>query len=111
MPRVQVVVDPQQRGPRGKEETEPPVPPIAPGVDYPADGVFSSRYKVVAGLLGVLLPGLGLHRFYLGYVGIGVLQLVLVVLTCGISSIWGLVEGIMCFTGHLPDVDGRPLRD
>ncbi|MHC5108270.1 MAG: TM2 domain-containing protein [Planctomycetota bacterium] len=96
--------------------TPPVAPPPPQGGRIPTDlpvgqyGV-SSRSKVVAGLLGIFLGGLGVHRFYLGHIMIGVIQLILTCVTCGYASIWGFVEGILCFTGHLRDVDGLPLRD
>ena len=77
------------------------------------------KSKMAAGLLGIFLGWLGVHRFYLGYTGIGVAQLVLGLLgvvTCGITtgaaSIWGLIEGILILTGSINrDASGRPLRD
>ncbi|MBM3334468.1 TM2 domain-containing protein, partial [Candidatus Sumerlaeota bacterium] len=78
-----------------------------------------AKSKMAAGLLGVFLGALGIHRFYLGYTAIGVAQLVLCLLgivTCGITSaaawIWGLVEGILILTGSINrDSKGQPLRD
>ena len=77
------------------------------------------KSKMAAGLLGIFLGWLGVHRFYLGYTGIAVAQLVLGLLgvvTCGITtgaaSIWGLIEGILILTGSINrDASGRPLRD
>lgn len=54
--------------------------------------------KVVAGILGILLGGLGIHKFYLGYTKEGIIQLVIGVVTCGIGGILGLIEGIMYLT-------------
>jgi TM2 domain-containing membrane protein YozV len=95
----------------------PPNPPIRyyPPIRHPADDdrydYFSSRNRVVAGLLGLLFGGFGVHRFYLGYHGIGLLQFFLLFPTCGTSAVWGFIEGILCLTGNINDVDGRPLRD
>jgi TM2 domain-containing membrane protein YozV len=72
---------------------------------------MSHRSKVVAGILGILLGGFGIHRFYLGYVGIGILQIIVTILTFGVGSLWGFIEGILCLVGQINDVDGRPLRD
>jgi TM2 domain-containing membrane protein YozV len=86
-------------------------------------GVFNTtaggeNRKLIAALLGIFLGSLGIHRFYLGYTVIGVIQLVLGVaglLTCGIttviSMIWGLVEGIMILAGAgiTKDAKGVPL--
>jgi TM2 domain-containing membrane protein YozV len=77
------------------------------------------KSKMAAGLLGIFLGGLGIHRFYLGYIPIGVAQLVLALLgfvTCGITSIaswiWGLIEGIMILTGSIAkDAKGKPLKE
>ena len=71
---------------------------------------LSSRSKVVAGVLGIIFGCWGVHRFYLGYTGIGLLQLILFFVTFGVSSIWGLIEGILCLVGSMRDVDGLQLR-
>jgi TM2 domain-containing membrane protein YozV len=49
--------------------------------------------KMVAGILGILLGGLGIHHFYLGSTTAGIICLVLS--CCGVGAILGLVEGIM----------------
>lgn len=54
------------------------------------------KSKVVAGLLGIFLGWLGIHNFYLGYMGKAVVQLLLTVLSfgflAGISGLWGLLK-------------------
>lgn len=77
------------------------------------------KSKIAAALLGIFLGCFGVHRFYLGYKTIGIIQLVLGlagILTCGIttiaSGIWGLVDGIMILTGSINrDAQGQPLAD
>ena len=76
--------------------------------------VFSWRNRWLAGALGILLGPFGVHRFYLGYTGIGILQ---VVLTVGslftltpVVAIWAFIEGILCFCGAMRDVDGLTLQ-
>ena len=54
--------------------------------------------KVVAGILGIVLGGLGIHKFYLGYTKTGAIQLVLGIVTCGMVGIIGFVEGIIYLT-------------
>lgn len=53
-------------------------------------------------MLAILLGGLGIHKFVLGYTIPGVILLLVTVLTCGfggmITSIIGLVEGIIYLT-------------
>lgn len=53
--------------------------------------------KIVAGILAILLGGLGIHKFYLGYTTAGIIMIVLA-FVCGISSIIGLIEGIIYLT-------------
>lgn len=71
----------------------------------------SGKSKAAAGILGILLGGFGIHRMYLGYVGMGILQLVLTLVTCGMASIWGFVEGILILIDkHITeDSKGNPL--
>ncbi len=71
------------------------------------------RSRTVAGLLGIFLGPFGVHRYYLGYTGIGTLMLCITICTCGIgallTSVWGLIEGILCLVGAMTDADGQPL--
>jgi len=80
------------------------------GVNTPTE----SKSKVAAGLLGILLGAFGAHNFYLGYTGKAVAQLLITLLSCFtlsvVSSIWGLIEGIMILTGSINiDAKGNPL--
>ncbi|MDO6674243.1 TM2 domain-containing protein [Tenacibaculum sp. 1_MG-2023] len=58
--------------------------------------------RVLAGILGIIVGVLGVHKFVLGYTKEGVIMLLVTVLTCGfggfISSIIGLIEGIIYLT-------------
>ncbi len=54
--------------------------------------------KVIADILGILLGGFGVHKFFLGYTKEGVIQIVITFVTCGIGSLVGLVEGILYLT-------------
>ena len=65
----------------------------------------SPKSKIIAILLCVFLGGLGIHRFYLGYTVIGVIQL----LTIGGCGIWALVDLVLIAIGSLNDKDGQPL--
>ncbi len=53
--------------------------------------------KLAAGLCGILLGSLGVHKFVLGYTTAGILQILLNIL-CGIGGIIGLIEGIIYLT-------------
>lgn len=54
--------------------------------------------KILAGVLGILLGGLGVHRFILGDVVGGFLRILITVVTCGFGSLLGLIEGIIYLT-------------
>lgn len=55
--------------------------------------------KIVAGICGILLGALGVHKFILGYTTEGLIMLAVSVLTCGfgatVMGIIGLIEGII----------------
>jgi len=54
--------------------------------------------RVLAGVLGILFGGLGVHKFILGYTQEGIIQLVIGIVTCGVGSIIGFIEGIIYLT-------------
>ncbi|MDR2230006.1 MAG: TM2 domain-containing protein [Flavobacteriaceae bacterium] len=66
--------------------------------NYNQQAPYKSEKKVAAGVLGILLGGFGVHKFYLGYTKAGVIQLIATFVTCGIASVIGLVEGIIYLT-------------
>src|SRR5262245_21618898 len=98
----------------------PPYPqaymdPAAPFGRHPLTGEpLSEKSKTVAGLLQLLgLFGLvGIGRIYLGYTGLGVAQLLVGLVTCGLGAVvWGIIDAIMILTDKVRDPQGRPLRD
>ncbi|WP_432412446.1 TM2 domain-containing protein [Rasiella sp. SM2506] len=54
--------------------------------------------KMMAGILGILIGSLGIHKFVLGYTKEGIIQIIITVVTCGFGSIIGLIEGIIYLT-------------
>ena len=54
--------------------------------------------KMLAGILGILIGSLGIHKFILGYTQEGIIQIVITVITCGMGGIIGLIEGIIYLT-------------
>ncbi|MCW5912220.1 MAG: TM2 domain-containing protein [Cyclobacteriaceae bacterium] len=61
------------------------------------------KSQVAATLLAFFLGGLGIHRFYLGYTGIGIIQL----LTLGGLGIWALIDFIRIIVGDLKPKGGE----
>jgi TM2 domain-containing membrane protein YozV len=79
-------------------------PPLAAGLPptiSPVASTLSARAsnKIPAGVCGIILGGLGVHKFILGYTGAGLIMLLVSVLSCGIfygiMHIIGLIEGII----------------
>ena len=58
--------------------------------------------KTIALILSILLGGLGVDRFYLGYTGMGVLKL----LTGGVFGVMWIIDIINIATGNLGPADG-----
>ena len=54
--------------------------------------------KVLAGVLGIVFGGLGIHRFVLGDTTGGLIRIGITIVTCGAGSIIGLIEGIIYLT-------------
>ncbi len=90
-------------------------PPLSAALNPPSVADRASK-KIAAGICGILLGTLGIHKFILGYTGAGLIMLLVSVLTCGfaapIFSIIGLIEGILYLTKSDEEfvriyVDGR----
>jgi len=65
------------------------------------------KQKIVAGILGILLGGFGVHHFYLGSTMAGVVLLIATIVTCGLASILGLIEGILVLVMDDAEFDQR----
>jgi TM2 domain-containing membrane protein YozV len=68
----------------------------------PATG---NKSWIVTLLLCLFLGGLGVHRFYVGKVGTGILML----LTLGALGVWVLIDLIMIIIGKFSDKQGQAL--
>jgi TM2 domain-containing membrane protein YozV len=65
----------------------------------------SSKSKVVAAVLSFFLGYLGVHRFYVGKIGTGILWL----FTGGCFGIGNLIDFIMILVGKFTDKEGNVL--
>ena len=65
------------------------------------------KSKTTALILSVLVGGLGIDRFYLGYTGLGVLKL----LTGGCLGVLYIMDIVNIATGKLLPADGTPYED
>ncbi len=98
---------------RDRPELAPLFAPAAPGM--PPPGMAQQPPMAVTGdapkdwlaalLLSIFLGTLGVDRFYLGHIGLGIGKLV----TFGGCGIWWLIDVILIATGSVRDSMGRPL--
>jgi TM2 domain-containing membrane protein YozV len=99
----------------------PPLPAAPPAISPPSSAIASrASNKIAAGICGILLGSLGIHKFILGYSVAGVIMLLVTIiggmLTCGVAAgvmhLIGLIEGIIYLTKSDEEfvrtyVDGR----
>lgn len=100
------VVQPAPANEQHTENTQHTESTSQSSAEYANATVVSPKSKVAAGLLGIFLGGLGIHKFYLGYTKEGIIMLLISLIagciTCGVASavvgIIGLIEGILYLT-------------
>jgi len=61
-----------------------------------AEPVKKDKSWIAALLLSILIGGLGIDRFFLGYVGLGILKLI----TLGGLGVWWLIDVILIASKH-----------
>jgi TM2 domain-containing membrane protein YozV len=66
----------------------------------------NKKNLIVALVLGIFFGTFGVDRFYLGYVGLGILKLI----TFGGCGVWQIIDIILIATGNLKDADGNDLE-
>jgi hypothetical protein len=69
-------------------------------------GLVSDKQWVIALILSVFVGTLGIDRFYVGHIGLGVLKLI----TCGGIGIWWVIDIILVAVDRMRDSNGLPLR-
>ena len=67
------------------------------------DANKSSKDWLTTLLLCFFLGGFGIHRFYVGKTGTGIVQL----LTLGLCGIWTLIDFIVIVVGSFTDGEGK----
>jgi TM2 domain-containing membrane protein YozV len=87
--------------PEFANDTKAPPPVMTPPA--PASPIAArASAKIPAGLFGILLGCLGIHKFLLGYTRPGLIMLLVTILTCGLAALplylIGLIEGIIYLT-------------
>ena len=69
-------------------------------------GEIGNKSWTTALILSILLGGLGADRFYLGYVGLGILKLI----TLGGCGVWSIIDIILIATNKMKDANGKFLQ-
>jgi len=87
----------------GSVQTEP----LSAGNKYPLG--YQPKDKTTTLILAIFLGYFGVHRFYVGKVGTGILMFFVVVCSLGVGWIWTLIDIIMIATDSFKDSNGYPL--
>ena len=78
--------------------------------DY-VKGMQPVKSRKIAGILGLLLGAIGLHRIYLGFYWTALMQIVVTVLSGGFGVLWGFIEGVLILGAYFDkDAKGRRLK-
>ena len=115
--------DPVEAAPAAPASSVPPPPPpsfqgataVATVPVWPngkpmldaAGRPVSDKSRLAAALLCWFLGTLGIHRFYVGKIGTGVLMIV----TLGGVGIWTIIDFIVILIGSFRDKDGKALQN
>ena len=69
------------------------------------------KRRWIAGSLGIVFGLFGVHRFYLGFYTIGIMQIIFTLATQGYGVMWGFIEAVLIISGHIrKDAKGRFLK-
>jgi TM2 domain-containing membrane protein YozV len=83
----------------------------------------STKSRAALSIFAFLLGELGVHRFYAGKIGTGIIMLVLTIIGyatmiftvgfvfLGIIGLWNLIDFIMAVAGTFKDKDGRVIKN
>ena len=87
-------------------------------------GEISPKSRLAATLLAWFLGTLGIHRFYVGLIGTGVVMLILTIIGyatfwffgvgfafLAATGIWAFVDFLIAVTGNMKDSEGRLIKN
>jgi hypothetical protein len=83
--------------------------PVCPECGHPqnlSDSYKSPKEHTVVALLCFFMGGLGVHRFYVGKIATGLIQL----FTLGLLGVWTVIDMMMLGFGTFTDSEGREIR-
>ncbi len=76
------------------------------GQNFQNQQMISSKSKGTAAVLCFFFGWLGIHRFYVGKIGTGILWM----LTCGLFGLGEVIDFIMILCGSFKDKDGAEIK-
>jgi TM2 domain-containing membrane protein YozV/ribosomal protein L40E len=71
------------------------------------DTNISEKSRLAVTLLACFLGQFGIHRFYLGKIGTGILMII----TAGGLGIWQIIDFIYAVTGNMKDKEGKLIKN
>jgi TM2 domain-containing membrane protein YozV len=89
---------PPHQAPPYQAPIQPP-PPYAAPIGYTNAPPMDPSKRITAGIFGIVLGSLGIHKFILGYTGAGLIMCLVTIFTCGYAGLIfgpiGIAEGII----------------
>lgn len=93
----------------GKNQDESESSSAAENRPVPVRAEVSPKSRTVAAILCFFLGCFGVHRFYVGKIGTGVLMIFASFFVIG--EVWALVDFIVILCGNFRDKEGLPLSN
>lgn len=94
-----------EESPTSPQPEQPTQPAPTQPVTQPTSQ-HEQRDWLVALLLSILVGTIGVDRFYMGYIGLGILKLI----TGGGCGVWTVIDIILIAMNRLNDAQGQPLK-